>query len=335
MIAKQCRKLFGNISDGKIMVSKKSSKSTYSTDTSSSAKNLDQIDLAQSGNSRSVTGIISLNRIPSFQSKFDVNSHYPHIACVEQGLAWVRTGKSTIQLVDRGGTAKDTLILSFDILDMARTLDGNILLADRKNKCIKSLSVQQQISTLLKTSGLPYGLCCLQNGGIVVAFSDESNVIVYSNNYQIKQSMNHIRFRFPKKVAQNKVNKDIYICDHEGNTYDSPGKIIAVGIDLNVRYEYNGQGDKTFTPVGVCTDQMGHILITDYINHRIHILDQEGRFIQHIMTPEQGLHMPNAIDVDLEGNLWLGKKSTPSCRVIYGTTDVFKVAKYLKRGSLI
>ena len=34
---------------------------------------------------------------------------------------------------------------------------------------------------------------------------------------------------------------------------------------------------------------MGHILITDCKNHRVHILDQERRFIQYILTSQQGL----------------------------------------------
>ena len=84
-----------------------------------------------------------------------------------------------------------------------------------------------------------------------------------------------------------------------------------------------GQGDSEFTPVGVCADQMGHILITDYSNHRVHILDQKGCFIQYILTSHQGLHQPVTIDVDKEGNMWVGEW------VDYGKGRG-KVARYLQ-----
>ena len=41
-------------------------------------------------------------------------------------------------------------------------------------------------------------------------------------------------------------------------------------------------------------------------NHRIHILDQEGLFIQYILIKEQGPRRPISIDVDMEGYVWVG-----------------------------
>ena len=108
-------------------------------------------------------------------------------------------------------------------------------------------------------------------------------------------------------VAVNKVNQDIYICDHDYNYWNSSGKVVTIGADGKVRYEYTGQDDKVFAPADVCTDQMGHVLITDYWNHRVHILDQEGRFIQYILTEQQGLSGPTTIGVDGEGYVWVGE----------------------------
>ena len=64
---------------------------------------------------------------------------------------------------------------------------------------------------------------------------------------------------------------------------------------------------------------MGHILIADTDNDRVRILDQEGRFIQYILTSQQGLHKPRNIDVDREGYVWVG-----------GYGGSIKVAKYLQ-----
>ena len=94
---------------------------------------------------------------------------------------------------------------------------------------------------------------------------------------------------------------------------------MAVGADSQLKYEYSGQSDKKFCPVGVGSDQMGHVLIADYKNHDVHILDQEGRFIQFILTSQQGLHDPVTIHVDREGYVWVGEYD-----------QYVKIARYLQ-----
>ena len=197
---------------------------------------------------------------------------------------------------------------------MAVTSDGELLLADHSNNCIRSVSRQKTISTLFTTSGTPSGLCCFPNKNIVVTLHDERNVKVYNIDGEIIQTFDHITFRCPRTVAVNKVNQDIYICDER--------KVLAVGADGRLQYEYTGQGDREFTPYDVCTDQMGHVFIADRDNDRVHVLDQEGRFIQYILTSQQGLGWPVTTDVDREGYLWVGKQ--------VGPTGYVEVARYLQ-----
>ena len=78
---------------------------------------------------------------PSVKSEVAVGYYDPQIACVSQGLAWVKNGismgpKSTIlQLVDRDGfDIKDTINPKFFVDDMAITSDGNLLLLDLFNR---------------------------------------------------------------------------------------------------------------------------------------------------------------------------------------------------------
>ena len=246
---------------------------------------------------------------PSVQSQFDVDHPYPRIACVDGGLAWVKTDNYKLQLVDRTGTVKDTINTGFGFNGITVTADGDILLSDYGNKCIKSLSHQTKIiTTLLCISGQPSGLCCLQNGDIVVTFCEDSKVAVYNPNGEIRWALDNIKFRFPQTVAVNKFNQDIYVCDLERMEYGVPGKLLAVGVNLGrLRYEYTGQGDSKFSPEAVCTDQIGHVLIADYSGERVHILDREGLFIQYILTSYQGLRRPVTIDVDREGYVWVGE----------------------------
>ena len=254
----------------------------------------------------------SLIRNPSVQHHFDVDESYPLIVCVEQGLAWVTTGvtvkpkSTTIKLVDRDGSVRDIIKTDFHFNDMVVTSDGELLFTD-ENSCIKSISKHKKISTLFRASGQPWRLSCLPNNDIVLKFRNDKKVVIYSRTGQIRQTLDHIKCRCPIFVSVNKVNKDIYICDKESISADSADKVIAVGADGKLRYEYTGQSDGEFTPVGMCTDQMGHVLITDYSSHRVHILDQEGQFMQYILTSQHGLKEPWTIDVDKEGYVWVGQ----------------------------
>ena len=241
---------------------------------------------------------------PIIESHFDVSYNTPQIACTDQGLAWVETKYQTLQLVDRCGLVVDTMETDICINDMTLTSDGEILLADRLNRCIKSISRNKEITTLFRTSWEPTGLCCLCND-IVVSFAYSSKVIVYSRTGHPKRTFDHIRLRYPYKVSVNKANQDICICNHEG-AFSQRGKLLAVGSDNQLRYEYPGHGIE-FSPAGVCTDAMGHVLVIDTSSKGIHILDKEGHFIQHLLSGGQGMGRPYSIDVDRQGYVWMGE----------------------------
>ena len=53
--------------------------------------------------------------------------------------------------------------------------------------------------------------------------------------------------------------------------------------------------------------RLAHVLIADYNQQKVHILDQDGQFQQYLLTKKQGLGRPWSIDVDTEGNAWVGE----------------------------
>ena len=241
----------------------------------------------------------SLIARPSVKSKFPVNESFPYIACANQGRAWVYTDYRTLQLVDRDGSVSDTINTDFYITAMTVTSDGELLLVDTNNNCIRSVFREKEFST----SGTPSGLCCLNNNDMVVTFHHDSKVVVYSRKGDIRQTLDHIKFRRPMSVAVNKVNQDICVCD---SPYDA-GKVLTIGVDGQLQYKYSGRDGKEFAQADVCTDEIGHVLITDNENQCVHILDQEGQFIQYVLTTQQGLEGPTTIDVDKEGYVWVGE----------------------------
>ena len=110
-------------------------------------------------------------------------------------------------------------------------------------------------------------------------------------------------FRYPRRVAQSKVNSDLYISDNEAKTFRSPGKVVALDKNYEVRFEYTGpEGRDIFSPFDLCSDETGNVLITDYNYNTIHILDKHGRVIRYL----EGLREPYSIDADSNGNAWIG-----------------------------
>ena len=258
---------------------------------------------------------------PLILSEFLIDYYYPHLVCEQHGLTWVQTESKTLQLMDKNGSVKITIINDSDISDMAITSHKQLLLVD-ESSYIKSVSKEKKIDKMFKPSWHPTGLCFLPTENIAVAFGYCGKVKVYHSNGTISQHLDNINFRHPFQVAANKKNWDMYVCDHESDGFNDPGKVIAIEADGELRYEYYGQGSQTFRPMGVCSDRMGHVLITDYGNHQINILDKDGNFIQYLLTSKHGLYNPVSIDVDSNGFVWVGRK-------IIKSKGQIKVAKYL------
>ena len=237
---------------------------------------------------------------PSIQSELRTKTECPSVACVGPGQAWVKTEKRMIQLMDIHGSVYDTIHTNFGFVDMVLSPHGDLLLCDYENKLMMSISVNKNVKKLIKVKWKPYGMCCLQSGNIAVTFLDEGRVIIYSVSGKIIKELDKKLFRRPYKVAQSKTNSYLYISDI------AACKVLALDKDYRVRYDYTGQGDRgSFVPRGLCTDKTGRVLITDSTNHRVDIVD--GRFPLYLQTGEQGLRRPWSIDVDSEGNIWVGE----------------------------
>ena len=135
----------------------------------------------------------------------------------------------------------------------------------------------------------------------------KGRVIIYSISGNIIQELDKTLFRRPFRVAQNKLNNDLYITDRNDAGDFSLGKVVAFDRAHIFRYEYTGSHELQFAPVDVCTDESGHVLITDMVNDSVHILDKDGQFLTYLLTRDQGLSRSYFIDVDRDGNAWVGE----------------------------
>ena len=218
----------------------------------------------------------------------------------------MRTGRRSLQLMDQHGNVKDTIDTEFNFSDVALSPQGELLLSSTR---IKSINPGKEVKTLFTTGLAPWGLCCLHSGNVAITCYNEAKAVIYSISGKIIQELDKTLFKCPIRVAQNKVNHDLCICDKDKTEYTSTSKIVALSLDItsyNLRYKYTGHGNIKFCPLDLCTDSAGNVLITDW-NRLVHILDRDGQFLQYLLTAEQRLEWPVSIDVDSDGNAWVGE----------------------------
>ena len=93
-------------------------------------------------------------------------------------------------------------------------------------------------------------------------------------------------------------NGDICVSDTSANT------VVVVDKTGRVRFRYDGKQafrEKTFVPKGIVTDKFSQIIVADYNNNCLHILDQNGQFL--ICVDKCGLEKPHELSVDSKGRL--------------------------------
>ena len=242
---------------------------------------------------------------PSIQSTFHHRFSDASIACVAPGQAWLKKSFNCIELVDTHGYVMDSIHTEFNFQGMTLSQRGEILLAGFK--CIRSISHEKKMTTLFDTRWAPYGVCSLRNEDIVVTFPHDGRVIIFNISGRIVKELDKELFALPQRVAQNKVNGDLYITNSEVGRFSGPCKVLAFDSSFEHRFEYTGTSDSKmqFHNCAVCTDDFGRVLIANGSSCNVHILDKDGHFLQSLLTTKQGRYGIDCIDVDSDGTAWV------------------------------
>ena len=106
-------------------------------------------------------------------------------------------------------------------------------------------------------------------------------------------------------------NGDICVSDRNART------VTVVDRTGRVRFRYDGSPagiKKFFDPIGIVTDSLSQIIVSDVNNDCLHILDQNGKFLKCV--DNCGLHKPWGLSVDSEGRLWVALTEENAIKVI-------------------
>ena len=198
--------------------------------------------------------------------------------------------------------------------DIAVIRSGDLVFADYHEKTV-NLMRGSQIQTLLKLRGwTPWGLCSTSSGDfLLVMITDDgkpAKVVRYSG-FTEKQSIQRDDQGLPlyssgydtKYLNENK-NLDICVADN------GAGAVVVVNAAGKLRFRYTGPSftREPFCPVGITTDSCCNILASDYNNHRIHIIDQNGHFLRYIHNC--GIQEPYGLCMDSRDNLFVVEADT-------------------------
>lgn len=264
--------------------------------------------------------------IATIDTKYD---ELYEVCCLGDNQAWISGDKSAVTRVDGGGgTVLETVkTKSGESPDgLAVTREGKLLYADFNDRSI-NLVKGGKVKTLIKTEWYPTAISCNSLGDILVALCDTNTMLSSTDNkklvrYTGMSITQEIQFDEKKQrlfqsgsaalqITENKVG-DIYVVDSNAGTVvitNHQGNLKSLSSSSHV-----SNPETTFYPHYITKDSRGQILVSDWKNNCVHILDMDGQFLSVIDNCD--LRNPGGISVDSEDRLWVVERDTKTLKII-------------------
>ena len=233
------------------------------------------------------------------------------MSCLSDNEIWTRGENKNLKLYNlRGELMKSVQTKSGNVAtDMAVDRSGGLVYTDCHDRSINLVS-GKQIQKLITLRGWkPRGVCSTSSNDLLVVIDSDDRKqtkVVRYTGFTEKQSIQWYGQSNPlytsggiKYLSENR-NLDICVADNGAHA------VVVVSAAGKLRFRYSGPPSKphmSFDPVGITTDSQGNILTSDFDNHRIHIIDQDGHFLRYIEN--SGLATPWGVCVDSRDNLFV------------------------------
>ncbi|XP_078313035.1 uncharacterized protein LOC111135019 isoform X1 [Crassostrea virginica] len=251
-----------------------------------------------------------------------------HVSVDKSGSLWASDSDGNLVQTDLQGDQLQKIRTSGRYAGYhTATQDGDLIYTDEDEKMIYRITPDKKITEFINTGDwrpLSVHSSCI-NGDILVGMNlqkyvrprkrvlKEAKVTRYSKagkeiqNIQRDNKGRQKLYSDPHYITEN-INGDICTSDYDKKA------VVVVNKSGQHRFSYKGMGSM-IRPYGICSDVLGHILVCDYDNETVHLLDQDGGFLCVILSLQQGIDYPRGVCVDDENNLYVGQDGTNTVTV--------------------
>ncbi|OWF39705.1 uncharacterized protein LOC110464708 [Mizuhopecten yessoensis] len=251
-------------------------------------------------------------------ANFNCNESSPNIHAllpISATEAWICCGwgSKDIHLYDIDGSTKASLTLDVAVDHMVMTSCGDLLVSTYNGTVITRIDEHLQMTKFATLNFIPRGMTVSDSREIYICGVERIPGKSESNRYLIV-----------KMSEEGHVISDIDVAPHDphriavdsnGNMFfsdnnNSRREFVVMDSTGNVKVTYNAPPDdpldNPFYPLGVTRDRYGHVLVSDWNNDCIHLLDKNGHFVRFLLSSGDGVECPSALGIDREHRLWVG-----------------------------
>nr|XP_022341349.1 tripartite motif-containing protein 5-like [Crassostrea virginica] len=259
----------------------------------------------------------SVTKVRKYSVPGVVSAH--HVSVEKSGRLWVSDDEGNLVQTDLQGNQLQEIGTSgrYEGYHTA-TQDGDLIYTDQEKKGIYRITPDRKITEFINTGDWkPLGVYSSRiNGDILVGMINDGEAKVTRYSKAGKEIQNIQRdnqgqelYSYPRYITEN-INGDICTSDWNKRA------VVVLNKSGQHRFSYTGQRS-VFSPYGICTDVLGHILVCDtyFMSNTVHLLDQDGGFLSVILSPQQGIKYPRGVCVDDENNLYVGQHYTNTVSV--------------------
>jgi hypothetical protein len=244
------------------------------------------------------------------------------IASASHGRLWVTGFSRTMKLFNTGGRYIDSFTVGHKSSYIALIADGVLAYSDQSDNTIKKITSDGDVQTLIEFKDwVPKGLTSSEwedGQQLLVCLHSKENrkVLRLNSKGHPEQEFLYPTEHHPLYIAVNR-NQDICTTDHRQNS------VAVIDRSGYPRFIYKGNPEsgkcKSFQPISIATDSFCNILVTDWANHIIHVLNGDGAFLRYL-TLQQRVKEPRGLCVMSNGLLCIGECAS----------GIIKVFRYLK-----
>ncbi|XP_033743661.1 LOW QUALITY PROTEIN: uncharacterized protein LOC117329694 [Pecten maximus] len=229
--------------------------------------------------------------------------------------AWICCGwgSKDIHLYDIGGSKKASLTLNVAVDHMIMTSCGDLLVSSYNGTVITRVDENLQMTTFATLNFVSRGMTLSDSREIYVCGVERISGNSDSNRYLIVKmsEKGHVISEVdvapydPHRIAVDS-RGNMFFSDYNSSRRD----FVVMDSVGNVKVIYNTPPDdpldNPFYPLGVTRDRYGHVLVSDWNNDCIHLLDKDGNFVRYLLSSDDDVECPSALGIDREHRLWVG-----------------------------